>query len=130
MRAKNVSGYLLLVCGIAHVLLGILSGWPQLTTIYVSGIWNALGQKSQSVCTATLSCMQVNALWWFIVVGLMLLLLGGLCIWVERSLQRVVPAVIGWMLLVISAMSAILIPLSGFWAVMMVAMYIIYCDWN
>ena len=72
--------------------------------------------------------MQLNAIWWFISLGLMIIVFGALCVWIERTLQRSIPAFIGWLLLVISAMGAIVIPASVFWLVMEIAVYMIICN--
>ena len=125
MKIKKISGYLLLILGFLHVALGVVSGWPQVKAIFAYGIWNALGQQSQAACINNLVCMQLNAIWWFISVGLMIIVFGALCIWIERTLQRSIPAFIGWLLFIISALSAVIIPASGFWLVMAIAVYMI-----
>jgi hypothetical protein len=126
MKMKRISGYLLLILGFLHVALGVVSGWPQVKAIFAYGVWNALGQQPQAACINNLVCMQLNAIWWFISLGLMIILFGALCIWIERTLKRAIPAFIGWLLLVISAMGAVVIPISGFWLVLAIAIYMLF----
>ena len=83
---KRISGYLLLVLGCFHVVLGVVSGWPQVKTIVADGVWNALGQLPQAACVNTLVCMQLNAIAWFLLLGLFIMLFGALCIWIESTL--------------------------------------------
>ena len=83
---KRVSGYLLIILGFFHVMLGVISGWPQLKVIFSYGIWNALGQQSQAACVKNLVCIQLNAIVWFISLGLMIIVLGALCLWIEKTL--------------------------------------------
>ena len=125
---KRISGYLLVLLGCLHVLVGVFGGWIQIKAILSYGVWNALGQKPQALCMKSTPCLQVNSIWWFIAWGLMLILFGFTCIWVERKLERPVPAFIAWLLLLISIICAILIPASGFWVVMLVAIYMIICS--
>lgn len=122
---KKISGYLLVALGILHICLGVFSGWKQIKDVFSYGVWNALGQQSQSFCMNNISCLQINTIWWFISFGLMLILFGALCIWIELALKRAVPSIISWLLLVISLIYAVLIPISGFWLVMLIAIYMI-----
>ncbi len=126
---KKISGYLLVILGILHVSLGAISGWQQIKSIFSYDVWNALGQQPQAICMKDIPCLQVNTIWWIILFGLMLVLFGVLCIWIEGKLQRTIPSFIGWLLLVISGVSAVLLPVSGFWLVMLVAFYMLISNY-
>ena len=56
----------------------------------------------------------------------MIILFGALCVWIERTLERSIPAFIAWLLLVISAIGAVVIPVSGFWLLMATAVYMLF----
>ncbi len=124
---KKINGYLLLFLGLLHVAVGVVGGWSQFVSIADYGIWNALIQHSQTVCMKTLGCLQLNGTWWFVAWGLMLILFGLLCTWVEVILNQTVPAFIAWLLFLICSVCAILMPASGFWLVMIVALNMVLC---
>ena len=122
---KSISGYLLIFCGILHVVVGAAGGWHQIVGIINYGVWNALLQHSQELCMQNMTCLQFNGVWWFVAWGLMLVLFGLICAWVERVTEKAVPAFIGWALLFVCFLCAVLMPASGFWLVMAVAVYMI-----
>ena len=124
---KKINGILLMMAGGLHFILGVVSGWPQLKAIAAYGFWNALIQHSQSVCVASLPCMQMNAIWWFVALGFLLMLLGWMFYIIESGWQRCVPASVGWFLFLTSLLSAILVPASGFWFLMLLSINIIVC---
>ena len=124
---KKINGYLLLFLGLLHVAVGVVGGWSQFVSIADYGIWNALIQHSQAVCMKTLGCLQLNGTWWFVAWGLMLILFGLLCTWVEVILNQTVTAFIAWLLFLICGVCAILMPASGFWLVMIVALNMVLC---
>ena len=124
---KRINGILLMFAGGIHIILGTVSGWQQLKAMVNYGLWNALIQHSQSACIASLPCMQMNTIWWFISFGLLLVLLGLTFYVIESIWQRCVPACVGWLLLIVSLFSAVLVPASGFWFVLLVSINIIIC---
>ena len=87
MKIK-INGTLLMLGGILHVVLGSVAGWASLKKIAVLGFWNALVGQSQAMCLASLSCMQINTFWWFVVFGLMLILIGYWVHWCEHHQQQ------------------------------------------
>lgn len=123
---KRYAGYTLIALGLLHVAAGIGPGWPQIKMILDMGVWNALGQQPQNICMQHVSCLQMNTIWWFTSWGLMLILFGSLCTWVERSLERAIPSWIASLLIIISMINAIIIPASGFWLVMVVGIYMLF----
>lgn len=123
----KINGILLMLSGLLHSMLGCVSGWPQLTTIYSTGLWRALTPHSQALCMQSLSCMQINAMWWFIVFGFMLFLIGLGVHWVEWHLQRCFPYVFCCGLFLVSIICGLLMPASGFWFVAIIALNMIIC---
>jgi hypothetical protein len=65
------------------------------------------------------------SLFWFLFTGLMMILCGQLCFWIERQLGRTLPAFVGWELLILSVIGAVLMPISGIWLILAQAIYII-----
>ena len=122
---RRCSGLLLILLGLIHVLVGLVSTTAILRNMWHYGLWNNLIRNSQAQCLQSLPCLQANLVWWFIAWGLMLLLLGVIVHWVESRLKQAVPAIIGWLLLLLSTLCAVLMPVSGFWAVMLIAVYMI-----
>jgi hypothetical protein len=110
MKHARISGYLLLVTGILHTLIGLVDGYPQLVAMAQDGFIN----------TAT-SSPEREAIFWFLVCGLALMLAGLLALGYKRSL----PAPFGWGLLLLSVVGALLLGPSGFYLVIPQAIYIL-----
>ncbi len=110
MRHARVSGYLLLTTGILHTLIGLVDGYPQLAAMARGGL----------VATAAAS-PEREAIFWFLVTGVALLLTGLLALGYERPL----PASFGWGLLALSAVGSVLLGPSGFLLVIPQAVYIL-----
>ena len=121
----SIGGFLLIGLGVLHTLAGIIEGWPQMVAIIDQGLWNALGQQSQDLCINSSSCLQMNGIWWFTAWGLMLVLYGFVCLWIERSQKKMVPEFISWFIFFIATLCAVLMPESGFWLVSAVAVYMV-----
>ena len=121
MKIK-INGTLLMLGGILHVVLGSVAGWASLKKIAVLGFWNALVGQSQAMCLASLSCMQINTFWWFVVFGLMLILIGYWVHWCEHHQQQQIPLPASILLAAIALTCAIIMPVSGFWLVVVIAL--------
>lgn len=52
---------------------------------------------------------------WYLSAGIGMLVLGALAWWIEHTLGAV-PAMLGWLLLTLTAWGVALMPASGFWA--------------
>jgi Family of unknown function (DUF6463) len=110
MKHARISGYLLLVTGILHTLIGLVDGYPQLLAMAQDGFIN----------TATAS-PEREAIFWFLVCGLALVLVGLLALGYDRPL----PASFGWGLLLLSLAGAFMLGPSGFFLVIPQAIYIL-----
>ena len=71
----RINGVLLMLAAACHILLGVIVAINPLRAIYSYGVWNALTQHSQAWCMQSVTCLQMNSLWWFISFGLLLLVL-------------------------------------------------------
>jgi hypothetical protein len=110
MKHAHISGYLLLLTGFLHTLIGLVDGYPQLVVMVQDGFIN----------TATAS-PEREAIFWFLVCGLALMLAGLLALGYDRSL----PASFGWGLLLLSVIGALVLGPSGFYLVIPQAIYIL-----
>jgi hypothetical protein len=110
MKHARISGYLLLVTGFLHSLIGIIDGYPQLLAIVQAGFVN----------TVTVS-PEREAIFWFLVTGVALFLSGLLALGYDRPL----PISFGWGLLAVSVIGALLLGPSGFLLVIPQAVYIL-----
>ena len=104
MQWWRYSGAFLICTAVFHLLFGTFVGIPALRGIVSEGIFNTIGTD-----------LERNAVVWFLVSGVLLLLLGQFARYYTRQHDRPVPRFVGWYLLVTSIAGIVLIPLSGFW---------------
>src|SRR4030095_11151808 len=95
----------------------------------ISG-YRVLSQTSRAEFSTEASRQLVAGLgrqfvFWFLFGGLQMLALGHLLAWIERQLKRRAPSFIGWELLALSIAGLLVMPVSGFWLVLAVAIYTI-----
>lgn len=110
MRHARISGYLLLVTGFLHTLIGVVAGYPYLAAMAEDGIISTVSASPER-----------EAAFWFLVAGFGFLLSGLLALGYDRPL----PASFGWVLLVLSVVGALLLGPSGFLLVIPQAVYIL-----
>jgi Family of unknown function (DUF6463) len=110
MKHTHISGYLLLLTGFLHTLIGLVDGYPRLIAMVQDGLIN----------TATAS-PEREAIFWFLVCGLALILAGLLALGYDHPL----PASFGWGLLLLSVVGALMLGPSGFFLVIPQAVYIL-----
>lgn len=108
MNHARISAYLLLVTGSLHTLIGVVYGYPQLVAMASEGLLN----------TVTVS-PEREAIFWFLVTGVSLILTGLLALGYERPL----PASFGWGLLVLSVVGTVVLGPSGFLLMIPQAIY-------
>ena len=111
---QRLTGYLLIGIGIVHTVYGVLKGWERLVEIAQAGFFNAIEPH-----------LPRRVLFWFLFAGFFMILLGHLCLWVERRLGQRVPAFVGWELVALSALGAILVPAPGFFFLLGIGIYIV-----
>src|SRR5262245_8115110 len=115
---RGITGLLLIAIGILHTVVGVVSGRSVVSRI------------SEATFSTEASRQLVAGLgkqfaFWFLFGGFLLLVLGHLLTWVERRLGRAVPSFVGWELLALSVAGLLVMPVSGFWLVLAVAIYAI-----
>lgn len=94
-------GLTLTATGILHTLVGLVAYSGPLGDIGRDGVFNAIG-----------SHFDRDAAFWFLMTGILLVTLGQLSRWVQRQTGRL-PAFLGWTLLAVAAVVAVLMPFSG-----------------
>ncbi|MEA5449563.1 DUF6463 family protein [Leptolyngbya sp. CCNP1308] len=117
---SKISGFALLAIALLHSLIGLTL--PGL--IGFEGIWQDIADIGV-VDAAKPEALRIWGYYWFLLAGFFLVLCGGLCHWVEHSLNRVLPAFVGWALLAIALFGIGLDLDTGFWLVLPVAINIL-----
>jgi hypothetical protein len=113
-KMRRLSGPALVAIGVGHTVVGVTLGYSPLAEIARDGFFNAVEPHFSRM-----------AVFWFLFSGLAVILLGQLVLWTERRLDRPVPAFIGWQLLALSIVTAVFIPVSGAYLVIILALYMI-----
>ena len=115
---RGTSGLLLIGVGILHTVLGVFKGHSLLSEISRSAFATETGRR-------LVTGLGKEFVFWFLFGGFLMLVLGHFFTWVERRLNHAVPSFIGWELVLLSVVGLVLMPLSGFWLVLGVAIYAI-----
>jgi hypothetical protein len=68
-----------------------------------------------------------EAVFWFLLVGLLLFVLGQLVQWTQEK-TGALPDALGWWLLGMSIVGGVMMPASGFWLILPQAAYILYVN--
>jgi hypothetical protein len=109
------TGFLLMATGIGHFLVGLVLFHQPLAAIVREGIVNSIPpQLADRLGGADFGR---EAAFWFVLYGPLLCLLGQIA---NRALERrdtVILRLLGWNLLATGAAGALIMPLSGFWFV-------------
>ena len=107
-RFGRSAGGLLIAIGVVHVLLGLFE-IDVLSDVAGDGVVNAIDPHED------------RQVWfWYMTAGWLVLLVGQLARWIERRHGRL-PAFLGWATLAIAVYGVVLMPVSGFWAILAVA---------
>ena len=106
---RRLSGPLLMATGVLDLLYVLVFHSSQLAAIALAGFFNAV----------ELDPAQFNreTAFWHVTFGRTVLILGGMIHWAQAR-TGTLPAFLGWSLLAFGLFGAILMPVSGFWAVL------------
>ena len=110
---KNNIGVIVIVIGVLHSLLGLVKHAKVFGGMLSSGLLNTGGSVER------------NLAFWFTFAGITFMLLGYLIKYIE-SQKMEVPIVFGWLLLGTAILGVTILPVSGFWALFLPAILIIY----
>jgi len=116
---RGVNGLALVAIGLLHSLALFLPG-----AIGFPGIWSEI-RDAGLVDAVSSKALRIWGYYWFLMPDFVLIVLGMLCAWVERSLMRPVPALVGWALAFLAVFGIVLDTDTGFWLVLFVAISMI-----
>jgi hypothetical protein len=119
---KGRSGRLLMLIGILHSAAGGFVGRRFLLRIIREGL---LGEGDSGLGKVS-SDVPKEMMFWFLILGPFIFLLGYLLAWIE-SQGKHAPASIGWQLVAVNLAAILLDPKGGFWFLLLPAAWII-CD--
>lgn len=103
MRLWRYSGLYLLMLGLIHMIFGLVVCWDRMCAIVTDGLVSQIESSPERA-----------EFFWFMVTGLVLLILGYLIHWMVFTREIRPPKALGWMLLGLTVIGALAIPLSGF----------------
>ena len=107
LKLKDWSGVLLMATGCIHNGIGLFIMREPLGDMIQAGVWNAMDRQFDRA-----------AAFWFMFSGVMVILLGYIVHWAVRRLHVTPPPALGWVLLALSVIGAMVMPVSGFWIVL------------
>lgn len=120
---RVTSGHLLIATGVIHQVVGVIAGL---------GVGDDLGGRNLLLEVARLGVVDSigadfarMAMFWFLLSGCLILMLGSLLHQLERR-DPPLPASIGWQLGALSIAGVLFIPASGFWLVIPQAWWIVH----
>jgi hypothetical protein len=114
------SGRLLMLIGILHAAAGGFVGRRFLLRMFHGGI---LGEGDSGLGIVP-SDIPKEMMFWFLILGPFIFLLGYLLAWIEGEGKHA-PASIGWQLLAVSLAAIVFDPKGGFWFLLLPAIWII-----
>lgn len=109
---KNRIGLIIMIIGILHSLLGLVTFSGSFAEMISGGLVN------------TATSLENNLAFWFTFSGFLIIFLGYLGNYLEKK-NLALPKPLGWMLLAGSLLGVIILPVSGFWIVFLPAILII-----
>lgn len=105
---KRQVGLLLSLTGVFHSIIGLFIFADLLLPIVTEGFWSTVEEGDWGRSTA----------FWFMMFGFLLILIGCMVDWQLKKTKIQPPAAIGWTLLAIGVIGAVIMPVSGFWLVL------------
>ena len=110
------SGILLFATGILHCIVGVAVGKDYLWGIAKEGFFNTAHEDDLSRGLA----------FWFLICGVVIIILGHLLHYYIKKEQQPAPKLLGYWLLGLGLIGGIIAPVSGFWLFIPQALIIIY----
>ena len=117
--AWHWTGRALIGIGLIHQIVGVITAWLNRDQIFQAG-W--LNQAKQS--------FEFQTMVWFLLAGVLIILLGLVVNYLNTTLARPAPAWLGWWLVAVSVLALVLMPASGFWLVLALGIWVILAARN
>lgn len=111
---RPVVGLALTFVGIVHILVTPLVVGDSVRSVIEGGVVAAV---ERDPATAVLRGLG----FWYVTAGLAVIMLGALVIWIERTTASV-PILLPWMLVGLTVWGVLLMPVSPFWAFLVIAL--------
>ncbi|MBW3631342.1 MAG: hypothetical protein KY464_18920 [Gemmatimonadetes bacterium] len=100
-------GRWLFAVGVLHNALGVYMYTIPLAAMISTGVWNSTGMDPAR-----------SLAFWFIISGLLMMLVGYMVDWAETSGRTPFPSGLAPSLLALTALGIVVMPVSGFWAIL------------
>lgn len=109
---KNKIGISILIIGILHMCLGSIKYASHFKEMIIKGIFNTANTNEQKLA------------FWFTFCGIIFILLGYLVMQLEKNNLQI-PSTFSWSLLTCSITGIIILPISGFWILLIPSVFMI-----
>lgn len=114
MMKKKWIGRVIILIGVVHLFYGITTYGTTWSKMFRDGLFNTVDGSPAH-----------EAAFWFIFFGFLMLIFGGLVDWFENNKQQL-PLFLGWSLLALSVAGVVMMPVSGWWFLIVSAVGAIY----
>jgi Family of unknown function (DUF6463) len=122
---EKSSGFALIVIGLVHSIIALVIPGA----IGFSGIWQEIIDAGV-VDAVKPESLRIWGYYWFLASGLLMVIYGILCYWIENQLNQPLPSFVGWSLLAFSGFCIVLDIDTGLWLVLLVAINAIVASWR
>ncbi|MDQ0876254.1 hypothetical protein QFZ77_004913 [Paenibacillus sp. V4I3] len=114
MAIQKHSGWMMEWTSYIHNAVGLILFWKPISEMVKAGIWNSVD-----------SSFDRSAAIWFLFFGVLLWIIGRMIRWMTKEKGLAIPRFVGWHILILSVVGAIIMPISGFWLVIPQGLYFI-----
>ncbi|EDX83369.1 hypothetical protein S7335_549 [Synechococcus sp. PCC 7335] len=118
----KIVGSLWTVVACIHLLFGLVVYWPQWQIIAESGWFNVIAPNPFA------PIFDREDAFWFMMATPFLLVIGQLCFWAHQQ-KLLLPTSISIILLSTTAIGLFLMPVSGFWLLILPSIMMLYSSW-
>jgi cellulose synthase/poly-beta-1,6-N-acetylglucosamine synthase-like glycosyltransferase len=118
MKLWKLSGVFLSVTGVLHTGVALVTYRRSYERMLSDGLFNSLSDSHGALA------------FWFLTIGVLLLLIGQTLSYYIKREQQPAPLFLGYTLLVFSMVGCVIVPISGFWLFLPQALIIIMAKRN
>lgn len=115
----KLAGYWLIFTSILHFIGGFVFFPDPLAEIAQAGWWNAVSPDPFNLN------YEREAAFWYMMISPLLFILGMLCCWIEEQ-KLIMPAFVGWILLIVTIIGIVIMPVSGTWLLLVPSGIIVF----